>query len=516
MSLFPIPKGIIERVNKIQRQFLWSGNSDKSLALAPWHLVELPKQLGGLGIGNLLHRNFALLFKWVWRFFAEPTALWRWVITSKFDYPPSFTISDIRELHNGGPWKTICNFITNFPNAQSFLHSRNKSRLGNGNLILFWHEIWIGDAPLKSLFPRLFRIAVNPLASISSLGRWNECKWVWEFQWQRPRRPRDLDELAVLQNLIHNVIPSFENDDSLIWTPHKSGLFSVKSLCLELAKSSNSHNQEWIKTIWKVVVPPHIEVFTWLALLGKINTKWKLASIGIIPPEDIVCAFVNPTRKIITTYYFTALSPLACGLGGYKYGVYPGSSPQACVTPLCNGDLLKKGGFFKKIWFASFFIIVWSIWKERNARIFNNTSLTVAQVQDLILARISWWIQGWGDPFAYSCADIIRNPSCLDWNGSKASLRPPKTVPKPSHMAAPSRVPFKMERGCFISSSSSHVSHRWSVERSQWHLHLYVLKPYSPNRDNSAEVLAIFRALQVSLSSDRIRKPHNIDRIRFM
>lgn len=77
MSLFPVPKSIIERLTKIQRQFLWCGFSGKKpFTLAPWKLLELPKCLGGLSLGSLLHRNFALLFKWVWRFFNEPDSLW--------------------------------------------------------------------------------------------------------------------------------------------------------------------------------------------------------------------------------------------------------------------------------------------------------------------------------------------------------------------------------------------------------------------------------------------------------
>lgn len=66
LSIFPIPMSVIEKINKIQRKFLWCGHDKKNyLALAPWKLIELPKTLGGLSVGNLLHRNLALLFKWV-------------------------------------------------------------------------------------------------------------------------------------------------------------------------------------------------------------------------------------------------------------------------------------------------------------------------------------------------------------------------------------------------------------------------------------------------------------------
>lgn len=111
MSLFPIPKGIIEKFNKIQRQFLWSGKSGKCMALVPWSLIELPKSLGGLGVGNLLHRNFGLLLKWVWRFFSESDALWRKVIIDKYKYSYSFTIHDLCPIHKEGPGRI---FVTLF------------------------------------------------------------------------------------------------------------------------------------------------------------------------------------------------------------------------------------------------------------------------------------------------------------------------------------------------------------------------------------------------------------------
>lgn len=73
MSLFPVPQSIINRITRIQRQFLWCKNSE-SHAMAPikWETVQLPRKLGGLSVGNLLHRNLALLFKWAWRLFSEP------------------------------------------------------------------------------------------------------------------------------------------------------------------------------------------------------------------------------------------------------------------------------------------------------------------------------------------------------------------------------------------------------------------------------------------------------------
>lgn len=46
------------------------------MSLVNWTCVQKPKQLGGLGIGNLSYRNLALIYKWFWRFLTEPDALY--------------------------------------------------------------------------------------------------------------------------------------------------------------------------------------------------------------------------------------------------------------------------------------------------------------------------------------------------------------------------------------------------------------------------------------------------------
>ena len=39
------------------------------------------------------------------------------------------------------------------------------------------------------------------------------------------------------------------------------------------------------------------------------------------------------------------------------------------------------------------------------------------------LLRLSWWLNGWKDPFPYSYEDISKNPSCLLWSMPKVKLR---------------------------------------------------------------------------------------------
>ena len=64
LSLFVIPVKFAERMEKIQRDFLWTGvERKKRYPLVAWENVFLPKKNGGLGIRKLTHLNKALLAK---------------------------------------------------------------------------------------------------------------------------------------------------------------------------------------------------------------------------------------------------------------------------------------------------------------------------------------------------------------------------------------------------------------------------------------------------------------------
>lgn len=238
MSLFPMPKGVINKINKIQRSFLWSGSNDtKSMPLMAWDKLELPKFLGGLGIGNLLHRNLSLLFKWIWRFFSESNTLWRQVVQNKYKYDDDdLVIPDLHPPNKGGPWRKICKVILSHDSTRAFLTNMVRKAVENGESTKFWHEYWIGPSPLRIIFPRLYSISSSPNASIASFGLWDGLSWTWSFTWMRELRPRDLDEYHRLSLLLEQVVLSPYESDSLIWTPEKSGSFSVKSAAKELAK----------------------------------------------------------------------------------------------------------------------------------------------------------------------------------------------------------------------------------------------------------------------------------------
>ena len=62
LSLFKAPASVVSKLEKLQRDFLWSGTGEgKKDHLLSWEVVCRPKEQGRLGFGKILSRNCALL-----------------------------------------------------------------------------------------------------------------------------------------------------------------------------------------------------------------------------------------------------------------------------------------------------------------------------------------------------------------------------------------------------------------------------------------------------------------------
>ncbi|XP_057720255.1 uncharacterized protein LOC130934731 [Arachis stenosperma] len=62
LSLYKMPKAVAEKLIFLQRRFLWSKEDGRlGIAMIRWEVVQAPKKLGGLGVGDAMVRNTALL-----------------------------------------------------------------------------------------------------------------------------------------------------------------------------------------------------------------------------------------------------------------------------------------------------------------------------------------------------------------------------------------------------------------------------------------------------------------------
>ncbi|XP_016204098.1 uncharacterized protein LOC107644684 [Arachis ipaensis] len=108
LSLYKMPKAVAEKLISLQRRFFWSREDGSSgMAMVKWEVVQAPKRLGGLGVGDALLRNTALLFKWWWRFSEEECPLWKRVVCSCNNLNPTVLLSSQRLPNRGVRGRTF-------------------------------------------------------------------------------------------------------------------------------------------------------------------------------------------------------------------------------------------------------------------------------------------------------------------------------------------------------------------------------------------------------------------------
>ncbi|XP_074277916.1 uncharacterized protein LOC141601525 [Silene latifolia] len=116
-TIFLIPSCIMNKINAICKNFLWSGKSDYSkVPNIGWDTCCYPKEEGGLGIKDIKKWNKALLGKYVWWLANKKDHLWvRWVNhvymkgTNWFDYMAPSDCS--------WPWKKITYIMHTYKQA---------------------------------------------------------------------------------------------------------------------------------------------------------------------------------------------------------------------------------------------------------------------------------------------------------------------------------------------------------------------------------------------------------------
>ena len=236
LSLFTIPKHVAERIEKLQRNFLWGGLGDGfKHHLVGWNTVCHPLAHDGLGVRKVAVINRASLGKWMWWFGIEETHLWRRVIAEKYGVEGGdWIMKKPKGPHGCGLWKGIML-------GWDFFSQNVRMVAGRGDRILFWHYLWCGETPLKTLFPVLFSCSSNKTASIESLlsrPGVGEAR-VWNLAFILDFNDWELDELLNFFNLIHSKISRKERPDAMSWSLRNHGRFDAKSFYHALSGQSD-------------------------------------------------------------------------------------------------------------------------------------------------------------------------------------------------------------------------------------------------------------------------------------
>ena len=85
MQAFLLPKGILDQIDKINKDFFWNKlQSQRYCPLISWEHICSDVEKGGLGLHTAENMNKALQMKLIWKIKTEPNNIWVKLINEKY------------------------------------------------------------------------------------------------------------------------------------------------------------------------------------------------------------------------------------------------------------------------------------------------------------------------------------------------------------------------------------------------------------------------------------------------
>ena len=137
---FEVPREVLKKLDFYRSRFFWQSNENKKkYRLTRWSVLCCSKDQGGLGILNLDAQNKYLLSKWLFKLINEQ-GVWQTLLRRKYLRFKSLTQVEYSPGDS--------HFWSGLMRVKPEFLRWGKFKLGNGSLIRFWKDTWLGNMNL--------------------------------------------------------------------------------------------------------------------------------------------------------------------------------------------------------------------------------------------------------------------------------------------------------------------------------------------------------------------------------
>lgn len=288
---------------------------------------------------------------------------------------------------------------------RSLFAAATRVTVNNGNKASFWKSRWLNGQIPAELFPLLFKHSKRKNTTVAQALRSN--KWVNDINYALTFDL--LTEYFMLWRMIEqeNINLQSEDEDQITWTWTASGTYSAKSAYAMQFEGTNS--SACAAEIWKPWAPSKCKFFLWLLLQNRIWTADRLLQRGW--PNDYFCPLCE--RNLETVTHMIIECPFSRGLWASV------STWSACST-LCPAQWTSDD---IQTWFVDLTntttlnaarirtlisLVIWTIWRERNSRIFRGVRTTAGRLFDGLRDEAGLWSVAGAKGLASLVANIAR------------------------------------------------------------------------------------------------------------
>jgi hypothetical protein len=260
--------------------------------------------------------------------------------------------------------------------------------LGDGERLSFWSDRWLDGMCIKEMAPNLFKMCTRKKLTIAQA--------MLDQRWTRHLK-RDLPHLAVIEMVavwekLQGVALQPGTPDSVSWRWTADGTYTAASAYV--VQFIGSTQTSYTSCIWASDAPLRCRIFAWLAVQGRCLTADMLAKRGW--PHNDGCTLC--TAPYETAQHLLGACPMMLQVWCI---ILPMANLPACFLPSQDQSLLEwlstTRGMLPKIkhkgWNSLTQLVWWSLWKERNKRIFQARADTMASIIATILGEADLWLR---------------------------------------------------------------------------------------------------------------------------
>ncbi|GKA66100.1 RNA-directed DNA polymerase, eukaryota, reverse transcriptase zinc-binding domain protein [Tanacetum coccineum] len=168
----------------------------------------------------------------------------------------------------------------------------------NGAPIRFWDDVWCGNTPLKTSFPRVHMLDTDKGCFV--VNRISNPDWTSLLR-RSPRGGIEANQFSSLQNLIKDVKLS-DHRDTWTWIPDIAKGFSVASVRQLIDSCLSVGNPQ--ATRWIQAIPIKVNVFLWRLFLNKLPSRVNLDKKGI-DLDSLLCPVCNEDVETVNHLFFS-------------------------------------------------------------------------------------------------------------------------------------------------------------------------------------------------------------------
>ncbi|KAH9696063.1 putative reverse transcriptase/RNA-dependent DNA polymerase [Citrus sinensis] len=357
MSVFRLPKGLCDDIQKSIAKFWWGSREDRyGIHWSRWDKMSQAKSRGGLGFRDLTSFNQALVAKQAWRLLQLPNSLLARVLQAKY-YKYSSLLNATAGSNPSFIWKSILW-------GRQVIDKGARWRVGNGRKIRTYKDNWLPRPDtFKPISPQKLPAKTMVAELIDEENQWIVSKLEQNFL------PQDIE--AILQI----PLPRTKKEDEVLWHYDKRGEYSVKSgyqiafrlKFQDMTSSSGSCSRQW-NVLWSLELPEKIKIFMWRAIKNILPTTENLWKRKCLP--EPTCPRCHKSVETISHALFeckAARKTWNLAPSTFELQNVPGQDIFSYAQNLCSNSRRNKAELM--------IMYCWAIWFARNKLIFERKKI---------------------------------------------------------------------------------------------------------------------------------------------